>query len=259
MTAPRAFDVPRFLQLLRDEGCALGEPFTYLVRTESTNDVAKAAARTGAAAGATFLAEHQTAGRGRRGRTWYAPSGESLLFSVVMAPKLLPDQFSALTLAVGLGVRESLAAACDSELLLKWPNDVYANDGKLAGILVESEVTERQVTVVVGVGINVSTQTFPDEIAPIATSVTQLGGTAPREEILANVLPAVHRWVHVLETDGVTRIAEEVTRFDALRDREVLVEGVRARARGIDARGQLLIESDDRIRAVASGTVEIQR
>ncbi len=253
------FDVGLFLQLLRHRGSALGEPFSYLDRTHSTNDVAKQAARTGAPSGATFLTDHQSAGRGRRGRTWHSEPGQGLLFSVVLDSSLPPERLSPLTLAVGLGVREALAEFAEHELSLKWPNDVLFEGRKLAGVLVESEASGNGMRLVVGVGVNVGTPSFPAELASIATSLRLLGCSARREHVLARALPAVHHWIATLERGDLSKIVAEVSRFDALAGKQVLVEGVRGIARGIDAQGQLLVQVGNQVRAVRSGTVEIQR
>jgi len=262
MTTPNqgaSFDTPLFLQLLRQRGCRLGEPFSYLIETTSTNDVAKDAARRGAPPGATFLADQQTAGRGRRGRPWHARASESLLFSVLLDSTLRADELSALTLAVGLGVRQAISELTKRELRLKWPNDVLFEGRKLAGILVETDVSSRPRRIIAGIGVNVSTACFPEELASIATSLRQMGSELPRETLLAALLTAIEGWVATLEQGDLAHVASEVRRFDALLGRQLQVEGVQGIGRGIDPAGNLLVETDGEIRAVGSGTVEIQR
>jgi BirA family biotin operon repressor/biotin-[acetyl-CoA-carboxylase] ligase len=251
-----AFDVPDFLARLRSRGSSIGEPFTYFSSTSSTNELAKDAARTGATQGATFLADAQTAGRGRHGRQWLAEQGQSLLFSFILRPQLDPARLSALTLAVGLGVRAALAKFSPVALQVKWPNDVLASGKKLAGILVEAETPfAGRPSVIVGVGINVLALQAPEDV-PHATSLAMLGATSRREEVLVEVLVAVEHWLQQLVTGRSASIVQELREHDALRDRVITVDGLSGVARGIDAQGCLLVESDGVLRAVRAGTVE---
>jgi BirA family biotin operon repressor/biotin-[acetyl-CoA-carboxylase] ligase len=247
------FDVAEYLRLLRQRGCTLGEPFEYQRLSVSTNDDAKRGAAQGCLAGATFLADEQSGGRGRRGREWFAQPGEALLFSVVLRPRLNPDALSSLTLAVGLGVREALAAHAAVPFHIKWPNDVLCGSAKIAGILVEADNASG--SVVVGVGINVGTEQFPSDLDRIATSLSKLGGAPAREPLLVDVLVAVQGWVAVLERSGVAGLVRELRRWDALLGRAVVIEEQAGTARGIDDRGHLLLEVDDHVRSVRSGTV----
>jgi BirA family biotin operon repressor/biotin-[acetyl-CoA-carboxylase] ligase len=253
-----AFDPTTFLKQLREHGCRLGEPFAYFERCVSTNDEAKRALHGGLPSGATFVADEQTAGRGRRGRQWFAPAGECLLFSVLMRPRIAPEQLSTLTLSVGLGVREALAQNLDQELLLKWPNDVLCDDQKLAGVLVECEMSSNTLGVIVGVGINVGVESFPEELEARSTSLRLLGSTEARELLLVRTLRAMHHWVGVLESGRLHEVVQALERYDALLGRQLAVDGCTGVGAGIDARGHLLLRTTEGVRAVHSGTVEIQ-
>lgn len=255
---PGAFDPTTFLKQLREHGCRLGEPFAYFDRCASTNDEAKRALRGGLPSGATFVADEQTAGRGRRGRQWFAPAGECLLFSVLMRPRISPEQLSTLTLSVGLGVREALAQKLDQELSLKWPNDVLCGDQKLAGVLVECEMSSATLGVIVGIGINVGVESFPHELAARATSLRLLGSTEARELLLVRTLRAIDHWVGVLSSGRLHEVVQALGRHDALLGRQLAVDGCTGVGAGIDARGHLLLRTPEGVRAVHSGTVEIQ-
>lgn len=257
-TPAMVFDVVGFLEQLRARGCALGEPLHYHELTASTNDDAKRAAKAGALAGTTFVADAQRAGRGRLGRRWFAAPGESLLFSTLLYPRLDPERLSCLTLAVGLGVRRALAHHTAVALGIKWPNDVYADGKKLAGVLVEADTQRQPSAVVVGVGINVATREFPAEIAPLATSMSQLGAEVPRETLLVDVLAAIDQSVSALEQGSPRELARELARHDILKGRRLRIDGVAGVARGIDERGRLLLQVANELRAVGAGTVEIQ-
>jgi BirA family biotin operon repressor/biotin-[acetyl-CoA-carboxylase] ligase len=265
------FDVERFLELRRSQPApGWGEPLRYGEQTGSTNDDALAAARLGAPSGSVFLAEHQTAGRGRRGRRWLAESGQSLLFSVLWRPASTlagaaqPGAVAtgALTLAVGLGVRAALAAHSQQPLSVKWPNDVLCARRKLAGILCESQLQAGQVeAVVIGIGINIGQQAFPAELAQDVISLEELSGRSPsREQLLLDVLAQVEQRTAACGRTGASELSAEFRRHDALRDHRVYVSGPREMtgiARGIDDAGHLLLDSDGIIITVNSGTVRL--
>lgn len=281
-----AFDVARFAELLIERrrqtgGPGWGEPLEYLLETGSSNDDALAAARAGAASGSVFLAEHQTRGRGRRGRTWLAEPGQSLLFSVLMRPQVesagragaaasSPAATGALTLAVGLGVRAALAPHSREPLLVKWPNDILCGRRKLAGILCESQLAgSRVAAIVIGIGINVGQQSFPPELTSEVTSLsalrnqTQLQGEAelPREALLVALLDEVQRRVEQHELEGIEPLLDEFRRHDALRDQPVTVSAARELsgvARGVDTQGRLLLETDGVLVPIHAGTVRLR-
>jgi len=255
-----AFDPERFRAQSRQAWPKLGRPLMYLPVTGSTNDNALLAARSGAPHGSVFVADEQTAGRGRRGNAWLAAPGESLLFSVLLRPQLDLPQISALTLAIGLALRDAVAPLIASEVQLKWPNDLYVNDKKLAGILVESQMQgERLQAVVVGVGLNLKTRDFPQEIATRATSLGLLGaGLAEPERLLREILAAMAVRLEAYQRTGVAGILSELNAADALRGKRVRVDAQSGIGRGLDAQGRLLLEDDSRqLHAILSGTVEL--
>ncbi len=171
MTAPRIpgvhIDLAEAADRVASLGGQLGTPMVVMATTTSTNDVAKRAARDGAAHGATWVAEEQTAGRGRRGHSWVSPPGEGLLFSVLLRLPCTPARVPPIALVAGLAVRDAVAAAAPgASIAIKWPNDVLVAGRKVAGILIEAiTVGSRVEAVVVGIGINVHTRAFPDEIS----------------------------------------------------------------------------------------------
>src|SRR5208283_1281716 len=132
-------DLKRAADLIEERGCALGTPLFISSATTSTNDEALRAAKQGAAHGSTWVTEEQTAGRGRRGRTWFSPPGEGLLFSVLARLPGAPATLPPVALLAGLAVHEAVARAVPGvDVRLKWPNDVVAGKRKLAGVLVEA-------------------------------------------------------------------------------------------------------------------------
>jgi BirA family biotin operon repressor/biotin-[acetyl-CoA-carboxylase] ligase len=257
-------DLARALALIEERGLTLGRPLHVLDETTSTNDEAKRAARSGAPHGAAWVAESQTAGRGRQGRAWVSPRGENLLFSVLLRVTCPPSRLPPLALVVGLAARDAVARAIGSDgasahdatrstpdhaVRLKWPNDVVVGPErrKVAGVLVEAILQGRSVeALVVGVGINVHTRDFPGELAARATSVSLLAERAPdRAEILADVLTALDRDLELVAARGLGLVHARLTRADALRGARVQSEGSVGVAEGIDLEGRLLVRKDD--------------
>jgi len=150
----------------------------------STNDEARVLGETGAADGIVVLAERQTAGRGRRGAAWFSPPGESLAFSVLVRPAEPKPLWPRLALAAGLAVAEA-AESLGLQAAIKWPNDVWIGRRKIAGILVEAG----RDFAVLGIGLNVNTESFPPEVAESASSLRlETGGVLSRAEVLIAVL-----------------------------------------------------------------------
>lgn len=245
-------DLERVPELIAASGSQLGRPFSFHASTGSTNDDAKHAAKEGAPHGATWLAESQTAGRGRQGRTWISPPGESLLFSVLLRVDLAPAKIPRVPLVAGLAVRDAVArAAPRARVAIKWPNDVVVDGRKVAGILVESVASRgKPQAVIVGIGINVHTRVFPQEIADRATSVSLLrsgsqGSDGPppdRAALLADVLASLDRDVHLIGGRGLGLVRSRLEAADALRDRHVRSDdGDEGTACGIDDDGRLLV------------------
>lgn len=167
-------------------GAGLPDPFRLLVKetVESTNDEVGALARAGAAAGIVVIAGTQTAGRGRRGASWFSPPGESLAFSILVRPQEPKSLWPRLALAAGLAVAEALEQH-GLDAGIKWPNDVWIGGKKAAGILVEAGAD----FAIVGIGLNVNTVEFPPEVAAIATSMrVESGMTFDRGEVLASII-----------------------------------------------------------------------
>ncbi len=257
-----AFGPERFAERLGARGTAYGRTFIYAAETASTNDDALAAARGGAAHGSVFLADHQSQGRGRRGKTWVAAPRHNLLFSLLLRPPANAPLVSALTLAVGLAVRDALATHSQEPLTVKWPNDVLASGRKLAGILCEGQSEGNQLSVVVvGIGINVFDAEFPAELTSQVVCLEQLGGSGARlerEALLAEVLGSLEARLEVFFSRGFAALLADFSRHDALAGSGVEVSGaspIVGIARGVDAEGRLLVENDGLLVRVVSGTV----
>jgi BirA family biotin operon repressor/biotin-[acetyl-CoA-carboxylase] ligase len=249
-------DLVRAERAIAERGGELGRPLHVLGETTSTNDEAKLAAKRGAPHGSTWVAESQLAGRGRQGRAWLAAPGESLLFSVLLRVPCPLARLPQLALAAGLAVRDAIGEPA----LLKWPNDVVVRDRegpialrKIAGVLVETTMTGRTVdAVVVGIGINVHSQRFPDEIASRASSVSLVwrrarpGAPPPdRAELLADVLARLDREAHMVAARGLGTLHARLQAVDALRGANVRSDHGEGVGAGLDAEGRLLVAGAD--------------
>jgi len=252
-----AFDARRVESLL--QGTTLGRPLRVVAETGSTNDDAMEAARAGVAHGATFVAEAQTRGRGRRGASWLSPPGANLLFSTLLRPNLDVRRAGSLTLAVGLAVRDVISRRVDQRVLVKWPNDIVVGGRKIAGILLESQLTGDNVSaVIVGVGVNVGMTDAPPEIAEVATSLALLGANdLSRESLLAELLTEIERRLRVHERYGLSSCLEDLRRHDALCGRRVQVDALEGVARRISDGGALVVEDAEGEHEVMAGHVTL--
>ncbi len=257
VSALPAFDAVRFEQLRKCAGVALGHPLMVFESIGSTNDEAKRAARCGAPTGALYVAEHQTAGRGRHARRWFSAPRENLLFSVVLRPSFSPKDVRAYSLVVGLAVRAAVGRCGAGSALIKWPNDVLVGRRKLAGVLVESQLHGNRVSsIIVGAGINVNCASFEGELAGSAISLGEIvGAVVSREALLAEVLGALADLTGVYERGGLAAVLPELHRSDALRGQAVVVDGTHGVGAGIDADGALLLDTEAGQRALHSGSV----
>ncbi|MGL4362872.1 MAG: biotin--[acetyl-CoA-carboxylase] ligase [Cellulosilyticaceae bacterium] len=148
----------------------IGHIKKVLETVDSTNELAKRWAKEGAEEGSVVIALEQTKGRGRSGKTWQSPNGEGLWMSIVLRPKLSPTYIPQLTLIAGQAVCEALRSITNSEVQIKWPNDIILNNKKIGGILCEMQCRAESVNyAIIGIGINVGMTHFPDTL-PHASS-----------------------------------------------------------------------------------------
>lgn len=170
----------------------------------STNTEAARQAAHGAHEGLCIVAREQTAGRGRRARTWLSPKDAGLYFSIVLRPRLQAALWPLITLAVARAVRDALTDTCALDVDIKWPNDLLVAGRKLCGILAEVVETERGRACIVGIGINLTRQAFPPDLAARATSIAEATGHAPDRQAILNALVAhlAHRYARLHEATG---------------------------------------------------------
>lgn len=236
-----------------------GRTFRYQQVVDSTMLRAEKGALEGLPDGSVFLADVQTAGMGRQGRSWHSPVGAGLYFSVLLSQELAPYP-PQLTLALGLAVHDSLDALTGLDTELKWPNDVMVGPRKLCGILVHHQ---RDV-LIAGIGINVRSCAMPDDLEGTAISLEEASGIRiARDVLLIDLLPRIDRMTGVLRSLGPAPVIEEFTRksrFVTGREVEVELDGtpVRGVTAGLDDSGFLWIQTaEGQQRRVLGGGVRL--
>ncbi|HKG46981.1 MAG TPA: biotin--[acetyl-CoA-carboxylase] ligase [Pyrinomonadaceae bacterium] len=169
----------------------------------STNTELARLASEGAAEGLSIIADEQTAGRGRLQRAWSSPKGAGLYFSILLRPAIPQNYWPLITFMAALAAGDALRGACGLETDIKWPNDLLSGERKMCGILAEAIDTPAGRAVIAGIGINLTQDAFPPELASMATSVAEATGHPPdREQILAALLDALSRWYPLLGEPG---------------------------------------------------------
>lgn len=220
----------------------------------STQAVAFDLAAAGAADGTVVVAEHQTAGRGRRGHVWEDEPGQSLLLSIVVRPRLALAQWPLLGFAAAVAVAEALESTAGLGCRLKWPNDVLVGGRKIAGILVESRTGG---PVIVGIGINVGQTRFSPPLAGLATSVLlETGRRCDRAGLLHVLLSRFEDWRRRLETEGFAPVRQRWLAFDDTIGRRVRAEGVEGRVTGLDEDGALMLQAGTTVHRLVAGPIE---
>lgn len=241
----------------------LGRTLHHYETVESTNSKAFELAHEGGFHGEVIVTEHQTAGKGRRGRAWSSPAGKSLAMSVILRPEIAPARAPELTLVAAVALAQTLRDS-GVEAKIKWPNDVQIGGKKVAGILTElSADVERVHFVVLGIGVNLNAETgdFPPEVAEIATSV-QVVRRSPVHRALftAALLGQLETWVDKWTDEGFEPVRAAWKELSSTLGEEVLVRADNRELRGIaediDPSGALLLRVGDKLERVLSGDVE---
>ena len=241
-----------------------GKTVHFARKTDSTNLWIKRLAKEGAPEGTLALAEFQSAGRGRLGRSWEVPEGTSVMMSILLRPKFEPQYAPMLTLVMGMAVAKAVKKF-GFDVSIKWPNDVVVSHKKICGILTEMGVRDGKIDyAVIGVGINVNIREFPDEMADKATSLyLESGREFDRSQIPGLVMEAFEEYYEKFAaTCDLSGLKEEYESILANYNQPVRVlakepyEGV---ARGITDGGELLVEkTDGTIVAVSAGEVSVR-
>lgn len=238
-----------------------GQLASLLPDCASTQDIVRATARLNAPEGFLAVTDFQVAGRGRRGRTWDAVVGTSLLFSLLLRPRTPVERLSALSLAAGIAVAESMPI----QARVRWPNDVVIDGAKVAGLIAELETpADAPPFVILGVGINVNQRPreLPHDARLPATSLAiESGSTHDRLSLLLEVVDRIQAAYREFDQLGFGGLLDRWQAVDDLAGREVSVrvgdETVTGVARGVDVDGRLIVQDDQgEVHPLDAGEVE---
>jgi BirA family biotin operon repressor/biotin-[acetyl-CoA-carboxylase] ligase len=230
----------------------------------STNDVARELADSGAGEGTTVVAEEQTSGRGRLGRTWLSTKNDGLYHSIILRPDISPSDAPVLTLVIAVALAELIQEQYHLPVDIKWPNDILIGDCKLAGILAEIEIaTDRLAYVIAGVGVNINQSSFPPEMALYATSLKlETGQTIDLDDFRQKLYVKLDAWYDTFLTQDATEITRrwaELSSYAEGKSVNVITgdRTISGATRGLTPAGALIVETSDGIReTILSGDVQ---
>ncbi len=227
---------------------------SYVSEVESTNDEAKKLVREGkAVSGMLFLADYQTQGRGRGGNQWVCPRGAGLLFSLLLEPDEAAAFWNRMSLAVGLAIVDVLGGL-ELDVKLKWPNDLYLGGKKLGGVLIENV----NGFLIVGVGLNVDVEEFPEEVAARAISLANVcGDRVNREKLLSDIVKMIFKYGSLIG-DHFGYLRERVMECFYLKEQrvEMKVNGdiLEGDVLGLSENGYLLVACEDGLEEICNAT-----
>ena len=232
----------------------------------STNLEAARRAREGAPEGLCIVASEQTAGRGRLGRQWLSPRNAGLYSSTLLRPQFEQNLWPVITLMSAVVVHEALLAACGLQTDIKWPNDILHDEKKLCGILAETVETPTGRAVIVGIGINLTENSFPPELIATATSVSAATGRpAALEQVLTKVQECFVDWYQLLNRpQGAADIAAAWTQRSSYAEgKEIVIKDgdteFQGTTRGLTREGALRVETEaGEVRIVRAGDVSLR-
>ena len=247
------------------KGTIFAREINHYFRVGSTNAEGMQAAASGATEGGVFVAEEQTAGRGRAGHSWVSEPSSGIYVSVIVRPQIAPADALLLSLIAGIAAHDAVVEITGLRPDIRWPNDLLVSDKKFCGILTEmnAEVTRVRYAVV-GIGINVNQRSFPPELAEIATSLQlESGRSWSRVALTAALLKSFDaEYRELIGRGAATARGSIFERFEQrssyTRGRQVRVGengGYEGTTAGLDDRGFLMVRTDTGMKTVLSGDV----
>lgn len=242
-----------------------GQEIYYYDVTDSTNIRAKELAEEGHPSGTLVVADRQESGRGRRGRSWDSPSGTGIFMTLLLKPEMNPNHASMLTLVAAMAVARAISKCADTEALIKWPNDIVIGGKKICGILTEMSAQFDFINhIVIGIGINVHNEHFPEEIAETASSILlQTGKRIRRAELIEQILEQFeHYYAIFMETEDLSGLVKEYNSILVNMNKSVRVldpkEPFEGKAMGITKKGELIVDTWESRKMVSSGEVSVR-
>ncbi len=244
----------------------IGRPTEYFSLIDSTNNYCKKRAEEGAPEGLLVLADEQTAGKGRRGRSWATPPGTAIAMTLLLRPTVRPERISMVTLLTGMALTAACRKLYDLPVGIKWPNDVVVDGKKISGTLTEMSAEMSTVHyIVVGTGINVNVETFPEELSATATSILlETGKQQNRAQLAAETMNYFEQYYEkFLQTEDLSLLKEEYDGMLLNLGRQVRVlepnQEYSGISEGIDSLGELLVRREDgSLEKVYAGEVSVR-
>lgn len=238
----------------------------YFDTIDSTNTKAQELAEKGYPSGTLVVADKQESGKGRRGRSWVSPSGTGIFMTLMIKPDINPNNASMLTLVAALAVAKAITSVTGEEAMIKWPNDIVVNGKKVCGILTEMNAQFDYINhIVVGIGINVHNESFPEEISQMASSLMiEAGGKRfHRAQIIAETMSYFEQYYDTfLKTQDLSALVREYDELLVNMNKAVRVldpkEPFDGKAMGITPKGELIVDTWESRKLVSSGEVSVR-
>jgi len=237
----------------------------YFDNIDSTNTKAKELAEEGHPSGTLVVADRQTAGKGRRGRSWESPSGIGIFMTLMLKPAINPNNASMLTLVAAMATTRAIRRVTGVPAMIKWPNDIVMNGKKVCGILTEMSAQFDYINhIVIGIGINVHNEEFPEEIAQTASSLyLESGQHIHRASLIEAFLEEFEDvYAEYLKTEDMEGLQKEYDTMLVNRGRQVRVldpkEPFEGKAMGITKKGELIVDTWESRKLVSSGEVSVR-
>ncbi len=264
MAAPDLMTEAEIKSLMHTEWVA--KEVLYFDTIDSTNTKAQELAEKGYQSGTLVVADKQESGKGRRGRSWVSPSGTGIFMTLMIKPDINPNNASMLTLVAALAVAKAITSVTGEEALIKWPNDIVVNGKKVCGILTEMNAQFDYINhIVVGIGINVHNESFPEEISQMASSLMiEAGGKRfHRAQIIAETMSYFEQYYDTfLKTQDLSALVREYDKLLVNRNKSVRVldpkEPFDGKAMGITSKGELIVDTWESRKLVSSGEVSVR-
>ena len=264
MAAPDLMTEAEIKSLMHTEWVA--KEVLYFDTIDSTNTKAQELAEKGYPSGTLVVADKQESGRGRRGRSWVSPSGTGIFMTLMIKPDINPNNASMLTLVAALAVAKAITSVTGEEAMIKWPNDIVVNSKKVCGILTEMNAQFDYINhIVVGIGINVHNESFPEEISQMASSLMiEAGGKRfHRAQIIAETMSYFEQYYDTfLKTQDLSALVREYDELLVNRNKSVRVldpkEPFDGKAMGITPKGELIVDTWESRKLVSSGEVSVR-
>lgn len=264
MAAPDLMTEAEIKSLMHTEWVA--KEVLYFDTIDSTNTKAQELAEKGYPSGTLVVADKQESGKGRRGRSWVSPSGTGIFMTLMIKPDINPNNASMLTLVAALAVAKAITSVTGEEAMIKWPNDIVVNGKKVCGILTEMNAQFDYINhIVVGIGINVHNESFPEEISQMASSLMiEAGGKRfHRAQIIAETMSYFEQYYDTfLKTQDLSALVREYDKLLVNRNKSVRVldpkEPFDGKAMGITSKGELIVDTWESRKLVSSGEVSVR-